>query len=56
MEGSEFCFIKTEEDSKKEDVSTQDTKTIEGAPSIELVKAERSVLIKFTSWGLVFFA
>jgi hypothetical protein len=37
MEGSECCFIKTEEDANKEDVSTQDTKTLEGAPSIELV-------------------
>jgi hypothetical protein len=54
MEGSEFCFIKTEDDANKEDASTQDTKTLEGAPSIELVKAERSVLLKFTSWGLVF--
>jgi hypothetical protein len=40
-------FIKTEEDADKEDVATQDTKSLEGEPCKESVKSKRSILSYF---------
>ena len=40
-------FIKTEEDADKEDVATQDTKSLEGEPCKESVNSKRLVLSFF---------
>jgi hypothetical protein len=37
-------FIKTEEDADKDDVATQDTKSLEGEPCKESVKSKRLFL------------
>jgi hypothetical protein len=49
-------FIKTEEDTKKEDVATQDTESLEGEPCKESVKSKRSVLLKLWSSVFAYFA
>ena len=49
-------FIKTEEDADKEDVATQDTKSLEGEPCKKSVKSKRSVLLQLWSSVFAYFA